>query len=160
MLDRRLVATLLAVDLALLGLRLFAVVDATRGPRTAAARAILVLLVLVTALPHAAAGYVTVRSYDVLETVFAKEEPRDVLPSRGLFLGALITPPPRYPGIAAPPSAPRPRRGRRASLRPAARRLEPGAGPGATAPGEAVDDDPARSAPTRARATRAREPTR
>ncbi len=107
-LDRRLVAALLALDLALLGLRLFAVVDAARGTRTAAARVVLAALVLATVLPHAAAGYVTVRSYDVLETVFAKEEPRDVLPSQGLFVQALARPPLRYPGIAAPPSAPRP----------------------------------------------------
>ena len=43
-------------------------------------------LVALTAAPHVAAGYVTVRSYHVLETVFAEEEPRDVLPARGLFL--------------------------------------------------------------------------
>lgn len=106
--DRRLVATLLAADLAVLAFRLFAVVDAARGTGTAATRVVLAALVVATALPHAAAGYVTVRSYDVLETVFAREEPRDVLPSRGLFVGALIAPQPRYPGIAAPPSAPRP----------------------------------------------------
>ncbi len=107
-LDRRLVATLLAIDLAVLAFRLFAVVDAARGSRTAEARVVLAALVVATALPHAAAGYVAVRSYDVLETVFAKEEPRDVLPSRALFVGALLAPQPRYPGIAAPPSAPRP----------------------------------------------------
>jgi len=107
-LDRRLVATLLAVDLAVLAFRLFAVVDAARGIRTVAARAVLAALIVATALPHAAAGYVTVRSYDVLETVFAKEEPRDVLPSQGIFVRALLAPQPRYPGIAAPPSAPRP----------------------------------------------------
>ena len=44
----------------------------------------------------------------MLETVFAKEEPDDVLPSQGLFVSALARPPLRYPGIAAPPSAPRP----------------------------------------------------
>ena len=107
-LDRRLVATLLIVDLGILAFRLFAVVDAARGVRTVLARAMLVGLVVATALPHAAAGYVTVRSYDVLETVFAKEEPNDVLPSQGLFVSALARPPLRYPGIAAPPSAPRP----------------------------------------------------
>ncbi|MBA2297027.1 MAG: LCP family protein [Actinobacteria bacterium] len=107
-LDRRLVAVLLALDLALLAFRVFAVVDAARGTRTATARVVLLALVGATVLPHAAAGYVTVRSYDVLETVFAKEEPRDVLPSEGLFVEALVVPPPRYPGIAAPPSAPRP----------------------------------------------------
>ena len=107
-LDRRLVATLLIVDLGILAFRVFAVVDAARGVRTVLARAMLVGLVVATALPHAAAGYVTVRSYDVLETVFAKEEPNDVLPSQGLFVSALARPPERYPGIAAPPSAPRP----------------------------------------------------
>jgi polyisoprenyl-teichoic acid--peptidoglycan teichoic acid transferase len=107
-LDRRLVATLLIVDLGILAFRLFAVVDAARGVRTVLARAMLVGLVVATALPHATAGYVTVRSFDVLESVFAEDEPNDVLPSQGLFVSALARPPQRYPGIAAPPSAPRP----------------------------------------------------
>jgi LCP family protein required for cell wall assembly len=85
-LDLRLVAALLALDLALLALRLFAVIDAGRGPATRAALLALAGLAAITAAPHVAAGYITVRAYDVLDTVFASEEPRDVLPSRGLFL--------------------------------------------------------------------------
>jgi LCP family protein required for cell wall assembly len=72
--DRTLVGTVLAVDLALLALRLFAVADVWRGGVLG-----LAALAVVTALPHVAAGYVTVRSYDVLEEVFAEEEPTDVL---------------------------------------------------------------------------------
>jgi hypothetical protein len=37
-------------------------------------------------VPHAAAGYLAVRSYTVLDRVFATEEPRDVLASSGVFL--------------------------------------------------------------------------
>ena len=105
--DRRLLAAILTVDLGLLLFRLFAVVDAARGTRTALARSVLGLLVVATALPHAAAGYVAVRSYDVLDTVFADEEPRDVLPAHGLFVGVSLGKERRYPGIAAEPTAPR-----------------------------------------------------
>jgi LCP family protein required for cell wall assembly len=83
--DRRLVAAVLAADLALLGFRLFAVADAGRAGRAPAARLALAVLLAATALPHLAFAYVTVRSYSVLETVFADEEPRDVLTHR-LFL--------------------------------------------------------------------------
>ncbi len=84
--DRRLVAGVLAVNLALLGVRLFAVLDVGRGGRAPAVRAAVVAVAALTAVPHLAIAYVTVRSYDVLETVFADEEPGDVLGSRGLFL--------------------------------------------------------------------------
>jgi len=82
--DRRLLALLLALNLGLLALRLFAVVDASRG---AWAVGIAVLATL-TAAPHLAVAYVTVRGYGALEEVFADEEPRDVLPARGVFLVA------------------------------------------------------------------------
>ena len=39
-------------------------------------------MVALTAAPHVAAGYVAVRGYDVLDSVFADEEPGDVLASR------------------------------------------------------------------------------
>jgi LCP family protein required for cell wall assembly len=68
--------------------RLFAVVDAWRGGAIG-----LAALAALTAAPHVAAGYVTVRSYSVLERVFAAEEPEDRLGSRGLFL---TVPLPRY----------------------------------------------------------------
>jgi len=83
--DRQLVAGLLVLDLILLAFRLFAVLDAGRGARTAG----LAALVALTAAPHVAAGYVTVRSYDVLESVFANEEPGDVRRDRGLFFTEL-----------------------------------------------------------------------
>ena len=69
--DRRLVALLLGLNLALLALRLFAVVDASRGGWAVGVTA----LVALTAAPHLAAGYVTVRGYHTLETVFADKEP-------------------------------------------------------------------------------------
>ena len=78
----RLLLAILALDLALLALRLFAVVDAGRSAAPVFVGALLVL----TLAPHAAAGYLAVRSYIVLDRVFASEEPRDVLPSRGVFL--------------------------------------------------------------------------
>ena len=80
--DRRLVATILAVDLALLAFRLFAVVDASRGGWAAG----LAVLVALTAAPHVAAGYLTVRGYDVLEDVFADEEPCGTACDRGSVL--------------------------------------------------------------------------
>ena len=99
--DRRVIAAFLLADLLLLGLRLFAVVDAWRCGSAAASRlALLALggLVVATAAPHVAAGYVTVRGYDVLESVFAAGEPADVLPARGIFLVDAAPPPePRLP---------------------------------------------------------------
>jgi LCP family protein required for cell wall assembly len=78
----RLLIAILMLDLALLGLRVFAVVDAGRAAAPIAVGALVVL----TVTPHAAAGYLAVRSYTVLDHVFASEEPRDRLPSSGVFL--------------------------------------------------------------------------
>ena len=80
--ELRLLVVLLALNLALLGLRAFAVVDAGRAAAPAFVAALLVLIVL----PHVAAGYFAVRGYVVLDRVFADAEPRDVLPSRGVFV--------------------------------------------------------------------------
>jgi LCP family protein required for cell wall assembly len=88
--DHRLLAVLLALDLALLAFRLFAVLDASRGAWATG----LAALAALTAAPHVAAGWVTLRSYDVLESVFADEEPTDVL-HRDLFLARTI-PLPRW----------------------------------------------------------------
>jgi LCP family protein required for cell wall assembly len=85
----RLLSGLLLADVTLLAFRLFAIVDAWRVGRQATSRLALVALALLgvtAAAPHVAVGYVAVRSYDVLETVFAEAEPRDILPARGLFL--------------------------------------------------------------------------
>jgi LCP family protein required for cell wall assembly len=81
---------LFAVNAGLLVFRLWSVADAyriaahTRPPRRSRAgrvRAALALLALacVTALPHVVVGWVLVTMSDTLETVFAAEEPRDVL---------------------------------------------------------------------------------
>jgi LCP family protein required for cell wall assembly len=87
--EGRLLAAVLAANVVLLALRLFASLDAWRwraasasAPALAAAAAIAVL----TAAPHVAAGYVTVRGEVALERVFAEDEPRDVLPADGVFL--------------------------------------------------------------------------
>jgi LCP family protein required for cell wall assembly len=69
--DRRLVGVLVTLNVVLLALRLFAVLDASRGAWAVG----LVALAALTAVPHLAAGYVTVRGYRTLETVFADEEP-------------------------------------------------------------------------------------
>ena len=84
--DRRLVAAVLVVDVALLALRLFAVVDASRGGWAVG----LAVLVALTAAPHVAAGWVTVRSYDVLDSVFADEEPCGTACDRGSVLLAHV----------------------------------------------------------------------
>jgi len=84
--DRRLVVAVLAANLAVLALRLFAVLDAGRGGRVRAARIGVAAVAAVTVVPHIAVAYVAVRGYDVLETVFADDEPGDVLATRGLFL--------------------------------------------------------------------------
>ena len=91
--DRRLVAIVLAFDLALLALRLFAVVDASRGGWALG----LVALVALTAAPHVAAAWVTMRSYDVLETVFADEEPCGTACDRGsILLANVVVPLPEW----------------------------------------------------------------
>ena len=77
--DRSIVTAILAVDLALLAFRVFAVVDAARG----ALPVLIAVLVALTAAPHVAAAWVTVRSYDVLESVFADEEPCGTACDRG-----------------------------------------------------------------------------
>jgi LCP family protein required for cell wall assembly len=78
----RLLVVLLVLDLALFALRAFAVVDAGRS----AAPAFVAALVVLALAPHVAAGYVAVRSYTVADRVFADAQPRDVLPSRGVFV--------------------------------------------------------------------------
>ena len=97
--DRNVLALLLALNVALLALRLYAVVDAWRGGQALHLHLALIALAALTAAPHVAAGYVAVRSYSVLEQVFAEDEPGDVLPAHGVFLvrRAFDAPPARYP---------------------------------------------------------------
>ncbi len=91
--DRRVVAAVLAIDLALLVLRLFAVVDASRGGWAVG----LAALVALTAAPHVAAAWVTVRGYDVLESVFAEGEPCGTACDRGaLLLSHVVVPLPEW----------------------------------------------------------------
>ena len=91
--DRSIVTAILAVDLALLAFRVFAVVDAARG----AVPLLVAVLVTLTAAPHVAAAWVTVRSYDVLESVFADEEPCGTACDRGsLLLSQVVAPLPQW----------------------------------------------------------------
>jgi LCP family protein required for cell wall assembly len=87
---RETLVVFLAANLLVLGLRLFAVVDAwlggSRTPASLAAAIGLVALVSLTLLPHAAAAWYAVRGYETLANVFAEEQPQDVLPARGVFL--------------------------------------------------------------------------
>jgi LCP family protein required for cell wall assembly len=90
--DDRLVAAALGANAVLLALRLFAVLDVWRGGVAGVA-----VLAALTAVPHVWAGYVTVRGYDVLTTVFADEEPCGTACDRGDVLLANAPPPvPRW----------------------------------------------------------------
>jgi LCP family protein required for cell wall assembly len=85
----RLLLAVLLVNAALLAFRLFSILDAWRwgpGQVTTLTGLVLVALLFVAAAPHVAAGYVAIRAYDVANTVFADDEPRDVLPASGIFL--------------------------------------------------------------------------
>ena len=90
LLEGRLLPAALAVNIFLLALRLFAALDAWRmGPLAKSVPALTVAgaIAVLTATPHVAAGYVSVRSEVTLQRVFADEPPSDVLPARGVFLG-------------------------------------------------------------------------
>jgi LCP family protein required for cell wall assembly len=88
--SRRVLLGFLAANAALLAFRVFAIADAWRLGRSAAsglAVAALAVLIGVTAVPHVASAYVAIRGYDVLDDVFAEEEPGDVLAAeRGVLL--------------------------------------------------------------------------
>jgi polyisoprenyl-teichoic acid--peptidoglycan teichoic acid transferase len=89
LLEGRLLPAALVVNIFLLVLRLFAALDAWRMGRLAKSVPALTAvgaIVVLTATPHVAAGYVAVRSEVTLQRVFAHEEPSDVLPARGVFL--------------------------------------------------------------------------
>lgn len=99
LLGRPLLVGVLGVNFAFLVLRVFAVVDAWRVSAgvTVAGAVVLSGLAAVAAVPHAAVGYAAVRSYMTLESVFADEEPADVLPARGPFLREVPPAPPAPP---------------------------------------------------------------
>jgi LCP family protein required for cell wall assembly len=83
--DAQLVALVLGANATLLALRLFAVVDVWRGGVAG-----LVLMAALTAAPHVWAGWVTVRGYDVLTTVFADDEPCGTACDRGSLLAGPV----------------------------------------------------------------------
>jgi LCP family protein required for cell wall assembly len=123
-----LLAAALLANGAVLGFRIFAIADAWRRASGAAAVA-LAALVALAAAPHVAAGYVFVRGYDVLDSVFAGEEPRDVLGARGLFVAFPpvgrapqdLDPPAQRPLRALPDAVPTPFSGPEQRLADAAR---------------------------------------
>ena len=87
--SRPVFAAFLLANVALVAFRVFAIVDAWRSSaptRSAFAAAVLVALAAVAAAPHVAVGYVAVRGYNALDTIFAEREPEDVLPAHGIFL--------------------------------------------------------------------------
>ncbi len=82
-----LLASVLLVNVLVFAFRVFAIVDAGRQARGSAVALFSVAgIVVAAALPHVAVGYMAVRSYDVLTSVFADEEPQSALPARGLFV--------------------------------------------------------------------------
>lgn len=90
--DGRLIALVLAANAAVLALRLFAVLDTWRGGVVG-----LAVLATLTTAPHVWAGYVTVRGYDVLTTVFADEEPCGTACDRGsILLANVVVPLPEW----------------------------------------------------------------
>jgi LCP family protein required for cell wall assembly len=113
-LDVRAFAALLALNAALFAFRLFAVVDSWRHASAAApgaAATLLAAFAMLTAVPHLAGAYVTVRGYEVLQTVFAEHEPEDA-PGAGAPLLARSaspaggTPPPRPAAAVVPTGEP------------------------------------------------------
>jgi LCP family protein required for cell wall assembly len=97
-----LLAAVLAVNVAVGAYRVLALVDAGRGAASRAAVATLAVLAGIAAAPHVALGYVAVRGYGVLDSVFADEEPGDVFASRGIFL--VVPPLGREPRDLDPPA--------------------------------------------------------
>ena len=116
---RTLLAALLLANAAVLGLRLFAILDAGRGAFASRVAAVaLAVLAVAAAVPHVAAAYVAVRGYSVLDAVFASEEPKDVIRGPLLLTGPLVgrapgdlDPPDQRPLRALPGPKPRPFRG-------------------------------------------------
>jgi LCP family protein required for cell wall assembly len=148
LLRRDVVFALFSANLAILALRSFAVVDAwrlagrARGAAGPLAFAGLVLVLGITVVPHAAVAYYGVRGYDALASVFADDEPTDVLPSQGIFLIDQVGATQRR---ADPPTA--------GSARPQPLRPTPFHGPvrplRPSLPGAVVAVDPARAAEAR-----------
>lgn len=107
-LGRTLLAVALLANAAVLAFRLFAIVDAGRGAFASRLAAVaLAAIAVAAALPHVAAAYIVVRGFGVLESVFADEEPTDVLGGNSLFLAF---PPRGRPPLDLDPPALRARR--------------------------------------------------
>ena len=112
------VAALLAANALLLAFRVFAAVDAWRLAASGAVVTVTALAAVAT-VPHAAAAYLTMRSYGVASSVFADDEPNDVL-GRGLFIAVPqlgvpprdLDPPALRPARAVAGARPQPYRGR------------------------------------------------
>jgi LCP family protein required for cell wall assembly len=121
-----LLLALLVGNAAILAVRVFAIVDASRGAASRLAAVVLAGLLAIATAPHVAAGYVAVRGYGVLDSVFAEDEPVDVLGAGGLFLPDLLRrtgapprdldPPGLRPTRSLPGPAPRPFEGETKAL--------------------------------------------
>jgi LCP family protein required for cell wall assembly len=126
-----LLAGVLLANAALLAFRAFAVVDAWRLAASGAVAALGVVLAVV-AVPHAAAAYVAIRGYGVASSVFADEEPGDVLGGSALFVSLPplgvppkdLDPPALRPARAVPDPVPKPFRGIPMALADTAQVLE------------------------------------
>ena len=97
-----LLVAVLAVNVAVGAYRVLVLLDAGRGAASRAAVSTIAMLAVLVAAPHVALGYVTVRAYGVLDTVFADGEPGDVLTAHGIFL--VVPPLGRDPRDLDPPA--------------------------------------------------------
>jgi LCP family protein required for cell wall assembly len=99
-------AWVLALDLALLVYRSWAVVDAYRlkGPTNIRGKAALLVILAITAVPHLALAYADVHLSRVVEGMFTAPETDEVTPSEA-------SPPPSIPAVAGPPGTDQARTG-------------------------------------------------
>ena len=103
---------LLVVNAVVLLVRLWVVADAyalaarERRPHAAVAAASLLVLGVLTVAPHALLGWGTYLTYDTIDTVFADEEPRDVLPPSALDALPFLVPGSNRALTSDRPSAP------------------------------------------------------
>jgi LCP family protein required for cell wall assembly len=97
---------LLVVNTLLFLFRLHSVVDAYRTARARLGVGVVAALFALTAAPHAVVGYYDFRSYDLLTSVFAEDEPDDPSPLVAEFAPAPPDEPAAVdPGPAEPPPA-------------------------------------------------------
>jgi LCP family protein required for cell wall assembly len=91
-------AWVLAIDLGLLAYRSWSVVDAYRlkGPTNMTSKAVLLVILAITAVPHLALAYADVQLSRVVDRVFTTSQPGEAAPTE-------TSPPPSIPAMAGPP---------------------------------------------------------